>query len=240
MKSIIDLLSEDGMAAPLTTMGMGNPLTPAAPGAPGIAGEPGAEPVCAKCKKKKKKKVDESLLDDEDSIMDKGEIAMIERWLRENTTCKIYKIDPKTKEISCGYMNIAIPTENIPNYIKFGNIDMIKMRIDANVKELSINLPKKSTTATLECRGVETLIINNVDAGELTIDADATKIVLPEKGNASVFKCSWCDELEEIENIKHLKTLELKLPNKYIGKLLKSTGLFNAKAELFAGNTSLQ
>ena len=240
MKSIIDILSEDGMAAPLATMGMGNPQPTNPAGQPGVAGAPGSEPVCAKCKKKKKKKVDESLLDDEDSIMDKGELAMIERWIRENTTCKIYKIDPKTKEINCGYMNIAIPAENIPDYIKFGNIDIIKLRIDANVKEISINLPTKSTTTTIECRGVETLIINNVDTRELTIDADATKIVLPKKGNASVFKCSWCDMLEEMENIKHLKALELKLPNKYIGKLLKSTGLFNAKAELFAGTTSLQ
>lgn len=52
MKSIIDILRENGMIIPATTIGMGNPLPP------GISGELGSEPICINCKKKKKKKVD--------------------------------------------------------------------------------------------------------------------------------------------------------------------------------------
>lgn len=233
MKSIIDILNEEGVATPLGTMGMGNSQPAGEPGAPGVAGEPGSEPVCAKCKKKKKKKVAESLLDDEDSIMDKGEIAMIERWIRENTTCKVYKIDPKTKEINCGYMNVAIPTENIPDYIKFGNIEMIKLRIDANDKELSINLPKKSTTVSLECRGVEKLIINNADAGELTIDADATKIVLPKRYNLSTLVVSNCYNLSNIENFNGAKIETLKLSPEFCKAIIKESLKIGPKAALY-------
>lgn len=233
MKSIIDILNEEGVATPLGTMGMGNPQPAGEPGAPGVAGEPGSEPVCAKCKKKKKKKVAESLLDDEDSIMDKGEIVMIERWIRENTTCKVYKIDPKTKEINCGYMNVAIPTENIPDYIKFGNIEMIKLRIDANDKELSINLPKKSTTVSLECRGVEKLIINNADAEELTIDADATKIVLPKRYSLNTLVVSNCYNLVNIENFNGAKIETLKLSPEFCKAIIKESLKIGPKAVLY-------
>lgn len=58
MKNIIDYIREmEGVATPLNTMGMGNPMPP-------VNGEPGSEPVIPRkiptskekdCKKKKKK-----------------------------------------------------------------------------------------------------------------------------------------------------------------------------------------
>ena len=50
MKSLIDIIKEEGVATPLNTMGVGNPVPP-------TEGEPGSEPICTNCKKKKKVKV---------------------------------------------------------------------------------------------------------------------------------------------------------------------------------------
>ena len=57
MKTLIEILTEEGMATPGGTMGMGNPMATNPAESPGALGEPGSEPVgkaCKKCKKKKK------------------------------------------------------------------------------------------------------------------------------------------------------------------------------------------
>ena len=75
---------EGGVAAtPGNTMGMGNP-TP-----PGEGGEPGSEPmITAKTKihiknKKKKRTLVESLLDDEEDLVDNNDV-IIEQFLNDN------------------------------------------------------------------------------------------------------------------------------------------------------------
>lgn len=84
MKSLNQYIEEmDGMATPGNTVGMGNPMLP-------TAEEPGTEPLCtaAKCKKEKKKKVKESLLDDENDLINKDpddiEILKFASWIKEH------------------------------------------------------------------------------------------------------------------------------------------------------------
>ena len=230
MKSIIDILSEDGMAAPLATMGMGNPLPPGAPGAPGIAGEPGSEPVCAKCKKKKKKKVAESLLDDEDSIMDKGELAMIDNWMKASSTSKTYKIDPKTKRISAGYLNVAGP---VPPYIKFGHVGTFCLTIYDEPAECEINLPESAQNVKITTSQAKKLVINNINTQYLTIDSTCEKIVFPKRYNLNELVVSNCHDLSSIENFNGAKIETLKLSPGFCKSIIKESLKLGPKAELY-------
>lgn len=84
MKNLFQYIEEmEGAATPGNTVGMGNPMLP-------TAEEPGTEPLCAtaKCKKEKKKKIKESLLDDEDDLLN-GDPAEIKRrqaaqWIKDH------------------------------------------------------------------------------------------------------------------------------------------------------------
>lgn len=84
MKQLYQYIEEmDGIATPDNTVGVGNPMPP-------TDSEVGSEPLCiaAKCKKEKKKKVKESLLDDENDLINKDpndiEILKFASWIKEH------------------------------------------------------------------------------------------------------------------------------------------------------------
>ena len=86
MKNLFQYIEEmEGAATPGNTVGMGNPMLP-------TAEEPGTEPLCAtaKCKKEKKKKVKESLLDDEDDLVNANPdtiyIKEVAKWIKDNNS----------------------------------------------------------------------------------------------------------------------------------------------------------
>lgn len=116
MISLFNYLQECGdCAAPLDTMGMGNPV-------PADIGVEGTEPLVGP-KKKKKKKIKESIFDDEEEILDKAvTLSAIKDWVEKN----IDKIKGKyTIEQSNGKYKVSFKPrfltgeidEEIPEYI---------------------------------------------------------------------------------------------------------------------------
>lgn len=86
MKTIYDFIKEEGApvgsATPGNTIGMGNPL-PA-----GSDGEIGSDPIpTAKLKRRRKKSLKESLLDDEEDLIDNND-SIIEIFLKDNYIIK--------------------------------------------------------------------------------------------------------------------------------------------------------
>lgn len=135
MISLFNYLQECGdCAAPLDTMGMGNPL-------PADIGVEGTEPLVGK--KRKKKKVKESIFDDDDILStdadDEIRYAKVEKWVEENisnikgkyTIEQIngkYKVSFKKSGYSRG-LNVAIQ-EEIPEYIVLDLTKVISIDID--------------------------------------------------------------------------------------------------------------
>lgn len=93
MKSLLNYIHEEG-AVPLNTLGMGNPMVPA-------DNQVGTEPITPLKKKKKcKKQTSESLLDDEDIILDKAEKTIkSSKTLFKRFNVKDVKITPGFKKI---------------------------------------------------------------------------------------------------------------------------------------------
>lgn len=137
MISLFNYLQECGdCAAPLDTMGMGNPV-------PADIGVEGTEPLVGK--KRKKKKVKESIFDDEDVLSsdsdDEIRYTMVEKWVEENIdkikdkytieqTNGKYKVSFKTK-LFCSTLD-----EEIPEYIVLDltNVKAIDIDLSYNCK----------------------------------------------------------------------------------------------------------
>lgn len=239
MKSIIDIITETGEcggATPCNTMGMGNPLPTNPAEQPGVAGAPGSEPVAKACKKcKKKKKVDESLLDDDDKIMADAEEATIRNWMENHTTCKSYKLDPKTKKISAGYLNLAGP---IPSYIKFGSVGTFYLTVYDVPNVCEVELPDEALTVKIIANPTK-LILKNLVAKELIIDSTCEEIVLPKKFKVDTLAIRDCNNLTKIENLKGSKISYIKLPPKFCGELVKQQLKLGSQSELFVFGNKL-
>lgn len=119
MKNLNDYINECGSepiaptgATPGNTLGMGNPMPPG-------EGEYGSEPITSIVKrKKKKKKIDESILDDEDILMDKPEqLIKIAKWLTDASV----NSNQDTLSIFVKELNLNPDgTFDLPEYSKFG------------------------------------------------------------------------------------------------------------------------
>ena len=230
MKSIVDILNEEN-STPMNTLGMGNPT-------PATETTPGSEPLCPACKKdkKKKKQVKESVFDDnfEETIED----SLIEDWIKNNTTLRIYKIDPKTKEISCGYMNMAGP---IPNYIKFGKVLSFRLRIDGQNpevgKDVEVVLPTKSDKSTLEFYDVDKATIDGTGSQiiALKVYGDMTYLNLKNL-KVTNLDLTQCPNLERVDGLKGLKVEDLALPRKLCGILMKELLKLPTKTDVYMGS----
>jgi hypothetical protein len=232
MKSIIDILDEMESSTPANTLGMGNPT-------PATETTPGSEPVCPTCKKdkKKKKQVKESVFDDnfEETIED----SIIEDWIKNNTTCKIYKIDPKTKEISCGYMNVAGP---IPDYIKLGKILSFRMRIDGGEDIVNVKLPTKSDNITLEFYDMDKVRLDGEGSQikTLYIMGDPTYLDLGKKLNITKLDISQCSRLTSVDGLKGIKVENLNLPRLLCGSILRGLLKLSVTADIYMNGNIMQ
>ena len=230
MKSISDILNEEN-STPLNTIGMGNP-------SPATETTPGSEPVCPTCKKdkKKKKQVKESIFDDD---FEKNlDVAVVEDWIKNNTTCKIYKIDPKTKEIDCGYMNAVGP---VPNYIKFGKVLSFRLRIDGQNPEMGKDaeavLPTKSDKSTLEFYNVDKATIDGTGSQiiALKVYGDITHLSLKNL-KVTNLDLTQCPNLESVDGLKGLKVEDLALPRKLCGILMRELLKLPVKTDVYMGS----
>lgn len=172
MKTIKQYIDECG-ATPITTIGMGNPAPPAET-------QPGSEPLPTAKVKRKKKKVEESLLD---NSLEDNPVFEIYEYLLEHSGVRIKKEKSYQEQLfnaivvnSDGTFDMIggkqfnfVLDEELPDYIKFNNVDC---RLKFTIKSknfITKGFPKKSERQidlSLHCDNFKWLdgTMTNVDA----------------------------------------------------------------------------
>ena len=147
MKTIKQYIDECG-ATPMTTTGMGNPVPP-------TETQPGSEPLLTAKIKRKKKKVEESLLDDS---LEDNPVFEIYKYLLEHSGVRIKKEKSYQDQLfdairvnSDGTFDMIggkqfnfVLDEELPDYIRFNNVDC-RLKFTIKSKEfITKGFPKKS------------------------------------------------------------------------------------------------
>ena len=180
--------------------------------------------------------IQESLLDDDDVIMANAEIATIDNWIKEYSTSKTYKIDPKTKEINAGYLNIAGP---VPPFIKFGVVGTIYINLYDEPAECEIELPRQAQTVKIISNVARKITLKHVDTKELIIISRCEEIVFPKKFKLETLAMRDCENVVNIENLKGSKIQTVKLPAKFCSELIKQQLKLGGNPELYVFGNKL-
>ena len=149
MRTIKQYIDECGeMATPANTMGIGNPVPP-------TETQPGSEPLPTAKIKRKKKKIEESLLDDS---LEDNPVFEIYEYLLEHSGLRIKKEKSYQEQLfnaivvnSNGTFDMIggkqfnfVLDEELPDYIKFNNVDC-RLRFTIKSKKFTTKgFPKKS------------------------------------------------------------------------------------------------
>ena len=256
MKNLIDYIEEcgEGCATLDNTMGMGNPMPPGEPGSPGVPGTPGTEPIKTiagpkqekiATSKRKKQKITESIL--EDDLGDNLDETIVIKWLEEHITYKGIKVKQTPKgefEFDCkGYLKIYLDTP-FPKYIKLLNIRDLKLSIELD-DELTFtlsNLPTDYNNLTIDCYGVDELIIDLPSLNskkEISIQGSIKQLVLPNKVETPSLSLSNCSYLEDMK-FKNLITTKINLPRLYAGVQVRKAMKLGTFPNLYMNGNSMQ
>ena len=162
--------------------------------------------------------IEESLLDLDDKIMDRG---LIEAWLDENAACTGLEINDDLT-IDARLVNIDM-TGPIPEYIRFNKVDWIHYYIPMDVEEVWLAVPK--TVRKFQIIAPSADIINFFDDFECRIFEVSGRIEtinLPKKFKCEELLCGDSQALH-INGIEGIKAHKLELPPKFIKMQLVKT-----------------
>ena len=237
MKSLQDILKECDLATTGNTIGMGNPMP--------LTSTPGSEPICSDCKKgKKKKKVKESLLDDDNDILDQGVEAMIHKWMEKHSSGNSkYTLD-KNHNINASVLRIYLE-ESMPEYIKLDKVTRITYIIDvedySGMHNISLNLPKTSSNIVIESINLNSLNLEKnaqVDVNkDIYIFCDIKHLSLPKKLTCSKLSLGGCINLIDITDLKNVNTKHIDLPRSYANNIIRDKLKLNEKTTISISNS---
>lgn len=240
MKSLQDILKECDLATPGNTIGMGNPMPP-------TNNTPGSEPICSDCKKgKKKKKVKESLLDNDNDILDQGVEAMIHKWMEEHSSnSSKYTLD-KNHNINASVLRIYLE-ESMPEYIKIDRVTSITYKIDmedySGVHNISLNLPKTASNIVIETFNLNSLNLGKnerVDVNrDVYISCEIKHLSLPKKLTCSKLSLGGCTNLIDITGLKNVNTTHIDLPRSYANNIIRDKLKLNEKTTISISGNSI-
>lgn len=234
MKHIIDILNEmDGGSTPLNTVGMGDPMVP-------TEDHPGSEPI-QPVKKKSKKKIKESILDDTDTIMSKGEGAAAIQWVKDNS----FKWDPALDDqiyIKDGliYMDNLIRlkiTKDMPDYVQFGEVHTIDYALVRGAdKNIKINLPQYAQEVTIanfsnyKIQNINIVSGKNPRADRLTFNGIIEHVNFPKD---LIIKWLYMRDVAEFDlnNMEFPRCERFELSRKAVAEYIKSTFKLNVSKD---------
>ena len=163
--------------------------------------------------------IEESLLDMDDKIMDKG---LIEAWIKDNTDCSGLKLND---DLSINATQIHVILNGpIPDYIKFNKIGWLCYSIYIDIDEVWLPVPKSTRRFQVNAHGdVGTInFTDNFDCTNFTINGSVETINLPKKFKCDEFVCR-DSNASHINGIKGLKAHDIQLSSTFIKTLLLET-----------------